>query len=589
MRCCFLALALLSILYATDAKRLHKTNFLKLPEQEQNGFYDDLVFETESSEENNERQNYRRVSVCLVAKDSTDVTIVEGETCENQIALGRYRNDVNKTGWGVLEVETFKGYPSQLQAFAAGVAEGYLTKLQINYHYKNTVETLCKGQEAYCKKLYKYIQNNLDWIRGEVTSKPRKDLYWKQVNLTYTQLTGIFEGYRKPRDVNITPSVSFIINPILMIQLSGELIDLNKALNRTREVTDDPEPSKCSGLFKITDGNKDLLFSHVAMSGYHTMNRVVKLYKFGGYNKDKVPGYAVSFSGYPGALASADDYNLISSGLGSIETTISVFNETYYDNVKPTGQLHCWVRSIVANQLAKNASHWVEIFSRYNSGTYNNQWTVIDYKLFTPGKELPDKDVLWILEQIPGYIATSDMTWFLKKFRYWASYNIPYLRSINVRSGFADKGATQNWWRWGYSPRARIFHRDQHKVQDIDSLRALMRYNDYTHDPFSRCKCNPPYTAEAGISARGDLNPVNGTYEIPGMGHRNHGSLDYKGTNYKLFKKLRFQAVGGPAYDPLPPFSWNTTDIDAPHYGQPTLWKFGPFITEWEAEVSADI
>ena len=525
----------------------------------------------------------------MAAKGSTDLIIVEGENCNDRVALGRYRNDVNKTGWGVFEVETFKGYPSQLQAFAAGVAEGYLTKLQIHFHFRNTVENLCKGQKAYCAKLYRYLQSNLDWIRQEVVNRPKKDLYWKHVNLTYTQLTGIFEGYRKQLDVNITPSVSFILNPILMIQLSGELIDLNKALNRTKEVTDDPEPSKCSGLFKITEGNKDLLFSHVAMSGYNTMNRIVKLYKFGGYNKNDVPGHTVSFSGYPAALASADDYNLISSGLGSIETTISVFNETYYDNVKPAGQLHCWVRSYIANQLAKNASQWVDIFSKYNSGTYNNQWTVVDYKLFKPGQELPDKDVLWILEQIPGYIATRDVTWFLKKFRYWPSYNIPYLHSINVRSGFAEKGATQNWWRWGYSPRARIFHRDQGKIKDIASLRALMRYNDYTHDPFSTCKCTPPYTAEAGISARGDLNPANGTYEIPGMGHRNHGSLDYKGTNYELFKQLRFEAIGGPAYDPLPPFSWDTTDIDAPHYGQPTLWKFEPFVTEWEADVSVDI
>lgn len=29
-------------------------------------------------------------------------------------------------------------------------------------------------------------------------------------------------------------------------------------------------------------------------------------------------------------------------------------------------------------------------------------------------------------------------------------------------------------------------------------------------------------------------------------------------------------------------FSWNTTDIVAPHYGQPTLWNFKPFVTEWE-------
>lgn len=54
------------------------------------------------------------------------------------------------------------------------------------------------------------------------------------------------------------------------------------------------------------------------------------------------------------------------------------------------------------------------------------------------------------------------------------------------------------------------------------------RYNDYKHEEFSKCKCIPPYSAEASISTRGDLNPPNGTYEINAMGHRNHGSIDYK-------------------------------------------------------------
>jgi hypothetical protein len=41
----------------------------------------------------------------------------------------------------------------------------------------------------------------------------------------------------------------------------------------------------------------------------------------------------------------------------------------------------CSVRVIIANDLASNAKEWVEIFSLYNSGTYNNQWGVIDMKV----------------------------------------------------------------------------------------------------------------------------------------------------------------------------------------------------------------
>lgn len=122
---------------------------------------------------------------------------------------------------------------------------------------------------------------------------------------------------------------------------------------------------------------------------------------------------------------------------------------------------------------------------------------MVDYKLFTPGKELPNHDVVWVLEQIPGYTEARDVTWYLRKYTYWPSYNIPFQVKISQLTGYDVKGAEQDWWRWGASPRARMFDRDHHKVTDIDSLRALMRYNNYTRDELSRCPCNPPYTAEA--------------------------------------------------------------------------------------------
>lgn len=68
-----------------------------------------------------------------------------------------------------------------------------------------------------------------------------------------------------------------------MIQLAGELIDLEKALGKKKEevARREPENGKCSGLVKIAPDNKDMFLSQVAMSGYNTMTRVLKLYKFG--------------------------------------------------------------------------------------------------------------------------------------------------------------------------------------------------------------------------------------------------------------------------------------------------------------------
>ncbi|KAI6188670.1 putative phospholipase B-like 2 [Aphelenchoides besseyi] len=527
-------------------------------------------------------------------KTSENIYLIKGTDCHDdpKVATGKYANRVNETGWGILEIETFNDneLTDEIQAYAAGVLEGSLSRLQIYYHFRNTIEGMCNPtaeKREYCKRLYKYLKSNLDWIQSQVVA--RNDDYWKMVNLSYTQVTGIYHGYQNNK--TLKPVVEFELTPILMLQLSGDLIDLEKVLKKPAELDDDPEPSKCSGFLKITEGNQDLILSHVSMSGYNTMNRVAKLYKFA-YDKRRVPGHTYSFSSYAGVIASADDYTLISSGMASIETTIGIFNDTLYTDkfVKSVGQLQCWVRSTISNQLARTAKEWTDIFARYNSGTYNNQWTVVDYKLFKPGQELPNNDVVWVLEQVPGYCESRDITWFLRKYSYWPSYNIPYTNVISEISGFDRKANENNWWRWGYSPRARIFARDHKNVKDIASLRKLMRSNNYQHDEFSRCQCNPPYTAEAAISTRGDLNPVNGTWEIPGQGHRNHGSLDYKGANYEMYKKLQIEFIGGPTYNSqVPPFNWETTDIVAPHYGQPTLWKFDPFVVEWETKVAVDL
>ncbi|PIO59658.1 lysophospholipase, partial [Teladorsagia circumcincta] len=187
---------------------------------------------------------------------------------------------------------------------------------------------------------------------------------------------------------------------------------------------------------------------------------------------------------------------------------------------------------------------------------------VVDYNKFKPNETLPEYGLFYVLEQMPGTIVYQDLTWFLQKYSYFPSYNIPYFKKITDISGFVNQGKKLgDWFVWGKSPRAKIFERDHHTVTDLDSLTKLMRYNNYTKDEFSRCNCNPPYSAEAAVSARGDLNPANGTYEFPGQGHVNHGALDYKGTNVNMMKKLEFRAQGGPTWGTVPPFRWSTFDF----------------------------
>jgi len=77
---------------------------------------------------------------------------------------------------------------------------------------------------------------------------------------------------------------------------------------------------------------------------------------------------------------------------------------------------------------------WTDVFGRYNSGTYNNQWMIVDYKRFKPGQPLKD-DLLWVLEQLPSLVEAGDMTDRLRSQTYWPSYNCPAFPNVFNLSG----------------------------------------------------------------------------------------------------------------------------------------------------------
>ncbi|CAI4228255.1 unnamed protein product [Auanema sp. JU1783] len=526
-------------------------------------------------------EKYTYKQICVV---DGKLTVLNGFDCRNQIAVGKWKNSVNATGWTFLEVETKPEYDPELQAYTAGYLEGILSQTVLHYHIENTVADYCTNFTEYCKRMTSFVNENQMWVKKTLETTGRDDIYWSGVNRTFHQLTGLIDGY-EGRAIN--PSISYELHPILLLNWNGDFYDLEKKLNKTRDPITDQTGEKCSGFIKVTPDNADLLISQVTMSGFQNMLRVLKLYKFG-YDRALYPGYATSIASYPGLLYSSDDFALMSSGLAIIETTISVFNLTLFNETKAVGQLPTWVRAVVANQMARDAREWCHLYAKYNSGTYNNQWAVLDYNKFEKHKPLAEYGLFYVLEQMPGKIVYSDLTWFLKKYSYFPSYNIPFFKKITDISGFVGQAAKMgDWFKWGAAPRAKIFERDHHNVKDLATLQTLMRYNNYKEEEFSKCKCNPPYSAEAAISARGDLNPANGTYEFPGQGHVNHGALDYKGTNVDMMKNLQFQAQGGPTWGQVPAFKWSEFDFKdkVKHIGHPDEWKFNLMDVKWETNV----
>ncbi|KAF6082527.1 phospholipase B domain containing 2 [Phyllostomus discolor] len=480
------------------------------------------------------------------------------------VAWANLTNAIRDTGWAFLELHTDGRYNDSLQAYAAGVVEAAVSEELIYMHWMNTVVNYCGPFEyevGYCEKLKSFLEANLEWMQREMELN-EDSAYWHQVRLTLLQLKGLEDSYEGSVAF---PTGKFTIKPLgfLLLQLSGDLEDLELALNKTkaRHVLGS---GSCSALIKLLPGHSDLLVAHNTWNSYQNMLRVIKKYQFQfreGPQEDSplAPGNALAFSSYPGTIFSCDDFYVLGSGLVTLETTIGNRNPALWKYVTPGGSVMEWVRNIVANRLAADGDTWADVFRRFNSGTYNNQWMIVDYKAFVPGGPSPGSRVLTILEQIPGMVVVADKTSELYRKTYWASYNIP-------------------------NPRAQIFQRNQSLVHDMASMVQLMRYNDFLHDPLSLCKaCSPQPNGENAISARSDLNPANGSYPFQALQQRLHGGIDVKVTSRALAKGLRLVAASGPTWDQVPPFQWSTSPFSGLlHMGQPDLWKFSPVEVRWD-------
>ena len=97
-------------------------------------------------------------------------------------------------------------------------------------------------------------------------------------------------------------------------------------------------------------------------------------------------------------------YYILYSGLVMLQTTNGIYNKTLYDLATPKALL-AWHRVRLANWLASGGREWAGYLTRYNSGTYNNQYMVLDLSKIELKEAILD-DALWVVEQIPGYVHT---------------------------------------------------------------------------------------------------------------------------------------------------------------------------------------
>ncbi|XP_037370205.1 phospholipase B-like 1 [Talpa occidentalis] len=474
-------------------------------------------------------------------------------------AYGFYNDSVMTTGWGVLEIKA--GYGSQdlsndIIMFVAGFLEGYLTASQMYDHFTNLYPQLIK-KSSIVDKVQEFLEKQDQWTRDKI-KKSKDDPFWRHTGYVMAQLDGLYIGSRKKAILEGRKPMTLF--QIQFLNAVGDLLDLIPSLSPTKnsslKVFKRWDMGHCSALIKVLPGFENIYFAH---SSWYTYAAMLRIYKHWDFNiKDKsTSSIRQSFSSYPGFLESLDDFYILSSGLILLQTTNSVYNKTLLKYVVPQSLL-AWQRVRVANMMANGGKEWAEIFTRYNSGTYNNQYMVLDLKKVKPKHSL-DNGALYIVEQIPTYVEFSEQTDVLRK-GYWPSYNIPFHEKIYNWSGYpllVKKLGLD--YSYDLSSRAKIFRRDQGRVTDMVSMKYIMRYNNYEKDPYS--KGDPCNT----ICCREDLNALD-----PSPG----GCYDTKVSDIYLASKNTAYAISGPTVQGgLPVFHWNRFNKTL-HEGMPEAYNF---------------
>ena len=517
------------------------------------------------------------------SKTSGKYTVKKSDKIDNSaIASATYINSYETKGWDFLRISSYdsnvKKYSDSNKAYAMGYVEGIINNQRIYQIYRNLLYfSYYKDGNIIPDNLKEFMSKNLEYMKKTCLEKKDKDIYWEHVYYIYQQMLGLYEGYNSACDEN--KKLGFI--DFQLVVANSDMEDAINYKDKSRRpnfknMTSDEIRlytdlhTHCSALVKAANDFSDIWFGHNTWTTYGAMIRTFKEYRFV-TNAHNEKSKVVAFSSYPGSLSSVDDFYYTDSKLVVMETTNSNLNDTLYDLLSPNTLL-TWVRVILANRLASSGEDWLNLFKRENSGTYNNQYMVLDLnKIDINKKDIKDK-ALMIIEQIPQYTESKDVTQYLRK-GYWPSYNIPYSRNIFEISGFVEtikeKPDLYDSYDYSGSNRPKIFRREQSNINSTDDFKKMMRYNKYEEDPSSQM--NAAWT----IASRYDLN-------TKGIGKNLcYGAIDVKFISVKelLEGKNIIHIISGPTNDDMPTFSWKNTTC---YQSTPDRWFHEDVVETWD-------
>ena len=487
------------------------------------------------------------------------------------IATAFYTDSLSEIGWDKLSISTNPFFNDEIQAEAAGRLEGALTKDRIFNFYLNL-----KDEMEITEEISKFFEEQENFVFNAVKGEGENDAMLYNAYLIKKQYNGLIEQY------NIVASEEQKLqkNDFNLLNYYPELSDLVQKYKVEKEGPTDYtkmdskkifklflKRNHCSALFKLKNDFSDVYFGHNTWNTYYSAVRIIKEYNFN-FNNRWVRSKNIIFSSYPATLASIDDFYLSSHGLISIETTNSFFNDTLFSLITPNS-LFTSERAMICNRISNSSKEWAQNFAKYNSGTYNNQFMILDKNKINLVNKTIDLDAFFIVEQLPGLVRINNVTDILK-FGYWSSFNLPFDKEIYEISGIQviidHRPDAIPFLDYDVNGRSKIFRRDHRNADNIEGFKKFMRYNKYKSDPYS--EGSPSLT----IASRDDLDGLcSGAYDAK------VGALsDW------VNGKAKFHLIGGPTFDieeGIEPFRWENATEECKNHNHFLIPE--EFVFDW--------
>lgn len=503
-----------------------------------------------------------------------------------------YKDQKTSTGLSFLEIETQSGYKDQHQAFSAGILEGSLTWMSIYAQWQNTIQSFCEKNDEnrdFCDWLRDVIQVNYKNVQKLARDQHKNEHYHHQVFLYYQQLLGIESGFKKGvkrarRDYEI-PFVDF-----LLLNSRVDVEDLKIYYNNFVADSDsekmEVKPRVGKMVLKIMMQENEqpkILIGHSADGDYNSMLKTVKTYRFNYHHGPEasriVTNTDITFTSYPGSIASSDDFYL---AFGKHSRVIVAGLSLKHHNsaqlmygIDLEGTIFSSARVMAATRLSHNGKFWSRMMSR-DPDLGAKQWLVIDEKRMkylmvndTPGDasesvtsstttELPVDENFMTSNEIPfDLLPSADLV------RTTSNNNLIWMVDQTWRRLHAEDVTKQfksdaNGWLLDGSPTFKVIQElNGLQPKDIKVKSRLEKADDVVQ-----------YLKRKAY--RGDLMEEPTTF----------GNIDLK--VYTSEDRQLLVQNGPVVTDSTHPFNWSSDEFtDVRHDEHPTLWNFSPHTVQF--------